>query len=533
MSLDLGQQKTAPLVLRDYQVKAWDLLRQKYADGGRKIAFCGATSFGKTALMSAMFESAISKGSRCAFLTNRITLVNQSSRVFFGQGLDPSIIWAGNPEAFDPSKQLQVCSTETLRARLKKPAYRETIGKFQFVFIDEFHLTVSKAYKAMIDSLCEPNTALIGLSATPWAKGAGEIYSDGIVSSIYPDELLEQGYLSPCRIVRGTCKIDLDKLPIDPKTNDYRAAEAGQAVMKGEVYDDIVKTYRAYCHNKRAIVFAAGQQHAKTLLVEFQNAGYPSAIVIAQTPPEERELHFNRTRTGENLILISVDALSEGLDIVEVEAVLLCAPTRSLVKYIQRTGRGARLSQHTDKQFYWLLDFVGCTMMHGSPYDRRKYAFPDAANVVKPVAPPKEKEPWTCGSCKVAINTYNATHCHLCGVERPKPPPITLINLGLAMTEVAIKTRREVLRTATKPQIQAILGALKWFCNEMGWKEAKAKFMWFNFFGEFPSDKDFAVAPAKWHKDADPIVTFDNKQTTQHMRNKGLRMHYAKKDHHG
>ena len=303
--------------------------------------------------------------------------------------------------------------------------------------------------------------------------------------------------------------------------------------MKGEVYDDIVKTYRAYCHNKRAIVFAAGQQHAKTLLVEFQNAGYPSAIVIAQTPPEERELHFNRTRTGENLILISVDALSEGLDIVEVEAVLLCAPTRSLVKYIQRTGRGARLSPHTDKKFYWLLDFVGCTMMHGSPYDRRKYGFPDAANVVKPVAPAKEKEPWTCGSCKVAINTYNATHCHLCGVERPKPPPITLINLGLAMTEVAIKTRREVLRTATKPQIQAILGALKWFCDEMGWKEAKAKFMWFNFFGEFPSDKDFSVAPAKWHKDADPIVTFDNKQTTQHMRNKGLRKHYAKKDHHG
>jgi len=95
--------------LRDYQENGITLLRKSYSkqkkegvERNNSLLVVG-TGGGKTLTTTALFKSAIDKGSRCLFLTNRISLVLQTIRVFMENDLDPSVCWAGNPNGFIPS----------------------------------------------------------------------------------------------------------------------------------------------------------------------------------------------------------------------------------------------------------------------------------------------------------------------------------------------------------------------------------------------------------------------------------------------
>jgi superfamily II DNA or RNA helicase len=477
--------------LRPYQQEAIELLRQAYREGRRRVVFCGFCSFGKTILTTSLIESALAKGSRCLFLTNRISLVQQTVKVFEKNGLDVSIMWAGEPTRFVAYKKLQVACTETLRRRLQKEGFAESFGTFDFVFTDECHLVASVAYKQMFESLCHGKTALVGLTATPWMRGLKDVYVGGTVHSVTPQQLLEQGYVVPYRIVTGAVSPDLSKVTIDPKTGDYREGEAADAMMKDFLYADIIKTYKQFADGKRGIVFCAGQQHAMEMVRQFTEAGYPAALVIAQTPVHVRQRIFDDTRSGKNLIICSVDAVSEGLDVVEIEAVMLCKPTKSVLKYIQRAGRGVRLSPHTGKLFCWLIDFVGCWEEHGSPYDEREYYLPRGKKPTSKNDGEEEEElpkMWKCSEC-TGVNASTASVCHVCGAPKPKPPPKKMETLNVAMKEVSGKEWATTLTTEKKREIY---GALLSYCQMQGWKEGRAYFMYKEFFGVGPSGKKIA-----------------------------------------
>src|SRR5262249_3764845 len=57
-----------------------------------------------------------------------------------------------------------------------------------------------------------------------------------------------------------------------------------------------------------------------------------------------------------NFIFV-VDLYNEGVDIPEVDTVLLLRPTESLTIFLQQLGRGLRL--HPDKDCLTVLDFIG------------------------------------------------------------------------------------------------------------------------------------------------------------------------------
>ena len=55
--------------------------------------------------------------------------------------------------------------------------------------------------------------------------------------------------------------------------------------------------------------------------------------------------------------IISVDIFSEGVDVVEINQVIMLRPTQSPIVFIQQLGRGLRKAD--EKEYVVVLDFIG------------------------------------------------------------------------------------------------------------------------------------------------------------------------------
>jgi hypothetical protein len=107
----------------------------------------------------------------------------------------------------------------------------------------------------------------------------------------------------------------------------------------------------------RALGFCVSVAHAQYMARTFTDAGLPSLAVSADTPPEERRTAQLALRRGELRCLFSVDLFNEGVDLPEVDTLLLLRPTASVTVFVQQLGRGLRWSP--DKAVLTVLDFIG------------------------------------------------------------------------------------------------------------------------------------------------------------------------------
>ena len=89
----------------------------------------------------------------------------------------------------------------------------------------------------------------------------------------------------------------------------------------------------------------------------FGRAGYPSVALDANSPTEDRRASLTQLRHGKIRAIFAVDLLNEGVDLPEVDAVLMLRPTESAAVFLQQLVRGLRLAE--GKQALTVLDFVG------------------------------------------------------------------------------------------------------------------------------------------------------------------------------
>ena len=98
----------------------------------------------------------------------------------------------------------------------------------------------------------------------------------------------------------------------------------------------------------------------------FIERGYRTLALRNETPQRLRETAFERLAMKEEDAtdelqpldyIFSVDILNEGIDIVEVNQVIMLRPTQSPIVFIQQLGRGLRKAD--GKEYGVILDFIG------------------------------------------------------------------------------------------------------------------------------------------------------------------------------
>lgn len=231
---------------------------------------------------------------------------------------------------------------------------------FDMVVVDEFHHAEAATYKRLLEHL-RPKE-LLGLTATP-ERGDGldvrTFFGGHITAELRVWDAIQQGLLSPFHYFGVSDGVDLShvswrqgRYAPDELENLYSGNHARARLILQQVRDKIIDP-----HSMRALGFCVTVRHADFMADFFNTAGIPSAALNGSSSPDERDEAISRLKRGELSAIFSVDIFNEGVDIPELDTVLLLRPTESPTVFLQQLGRGLRLAE--GKDVLTVLDFVG------------------------------------------------------------------------------------------------------------------------------------------------------------------------------
>lgn len=439
---------------RKFQTVAHDALRDGARAGHRRQCLMAPTGGGKTYLGLQVINETLKKGNRAMFICDRITLINQTSETADRYGLWNHGIIQGNNPRRDLDQPFQIASAQTLAS------WKKHHGEYPFVripgtnaplldpdgnpvpfanviVVDECH-TRHDGWLDYIETAGK-NAMVIGLSATPFTKGMGLVFSH-LINAATMDELTRLGVLVPMRIF--SCrKPDMT----GAKTNSKGEwAEEAAAEREMAIVGDVVTEWTKHALNLKTIIFGSTILHCEELAKQFNECGIKAAVFTANTKPDERTSILDEYRTHDSAlrVLISVEALAKGFDVPDVECVCDCRPLRkSLSVAIQMWGRGLRSC--TGKQECVLLDFSGNIVRFAEDFERVYYngleRLDDGEKLDKEVRKDEEHEARPCPKCG---NLPFAKKCMKCGYEAQ--PKSLIEHLPGTMQEIVLCDGRKL-----------------------------------------------------------------------------------------
>ena len=232
---------------------------------------------------------------------------------------------------------------------------------YDIVIVDEFHHAGAFSYQRLLDYL-RPKI-MLGLTATPERPDGIDVtqWFDGrIATELRLWDALERNLLVPFHYFAVGSE-DLDFSRARWNAGRYNADDLDEVLTGNDVIMNWV--LREIAHvvtdplTMKALVFAGGVRHARFLALRLNEAGIRSIALDAQTPKPVRAEAIRDLRTGAIQAIVSVDIFNEGVDIPEVDTVVMLRPTESGTVFLQQLGRGLRKT--SAKSFLTVLDFVG------------------------------------------------------------------------------------------------------------------------------------------------------------------------------
>jgi superfamily II DNA or RNA helicase len=408
---------TREFALRDYQEAILGKLRDAFTAGHRSIVLVAPTGAGKTEMAMELLRATADKGNRAAMVLDRVVLCNQTSARLDSYGFNHGVMQAGHWR-FRPGERIQVCSAQTLEKRGSMPGMKVLI-------VDECHNTRKQTVEFIKNN---PGVKVVGLTATPFTKGLGKIYST-VVSAITTRELVEKDMLVPLRVYIAK---EIDMAGAKKVAGEWSSADAEERGIKitGDVVSEWVKkTHEVFGGPRKTVVFAAGVKHAADLAQKFTDAGY-NFLSLSYKDDDEFKAEAIRefSKPDSSIVgLVATDILTKGFDVSDVMIGVSARPfTKSLASHIQQMGRVMR--KHPEKEFALWLDHSGNYLRFAEDwediYANGVNELDDAKEKAKREPSEQEKEAAKCPRCS-AFWPGKADACACCGFVRPQRNNVT------------------------------------------------------------------------------------------------------------
>ncbi|MEJ7844462.1 MAG: DUF3427 domain-containing protein [Acidimicrobiales bacterium] len=362
----------SPIELRPwpFQERLLELVELSRQRGHHRNLLVAATGTGKT-VMAALDYGRLRQQlarSRLLFVAHREEILDQSLATFRYALRDPSFgeKWVGGAR---PTRFEHVfASIQSLNANdlTNLPA-----DHFDVVMMDEFHHAAAASYTRVLDHLTP--VELLGLTATPERSDGLPIlhwFDDRIAAELRLWDAIDQQHLAPFLYFGIHDGLDLRDIPwrrgrgydVEALSNTYTSSDAWARLVVQQVAD------HAEPATMRCLGFCVSVEHARFMAQHFTRHGIESVAVWGDSHWTDREAALRDLADGRVRAVFSVDLFNEGVDVPNVDTVLMLRPTESPTLFLQQLGRGLRKAP--GKAFCTVLDFVG-THRREFRFDRR------------------------------------------------------------------------------------------------------------------------------------------------------------------
>ena len=336
--------------------------------GEDRALLISATGTGKTyASAFAMRELGFK---RVLFLVHRGQLARQTKKSYekvFAKSVSMGLVGAGYHE-YDADYVF--ATVQTLNRDEHLLQYDK--DAFDCIVLDEAHHVTADTYQKIMKHF-SPKLWL-GMTATPdkrddnvAGRNVYELFNYQIAYEIRLQQAMEENLLCPFHYFGIT---DLSIVGDDKDNRDFSMLTSDERVKH------IIQqaNYYGYSGEKvKGLIFCSSIKETQELSYKFNNIVNPDTGEYFRTialngdaNEQERQDAFERLAMNESEAnvhkqpldyIFSVEILNEGVDIVEVNQVIMLRPTQSPIVFIQQLGRGLRKAD--GKEYVVILDFIG------------------------------------------------------------------------------------------------------------------------------------------------------------------------------
>ena len=328
----------------------------------KRALLISATGTGKTyASAFAMRELGFK---RVLFIVHRASLAVQAKKSYqrvFGNSVSMGLVGAGY---YEYDKDYVFATVETLNKDAHLLRYKA--DDFDCIILDEAHHSSANTYQKVMNYFTP--RLFLGMTATPDKRTDSddniyEIFNHQIAYEIRLQQAMEEELLCPFHYFGIT---DLFVVQ-DTKSKNLSHEEFNKLICDERVEHILEQAnYYGYSGERvKGLVFCSRKQECQQLSAKFNDLGYRTVALSGDDSEEIRQNAFERLAMDEENAtdkepldyIFSVDILNEGVDIVEVNQVIMLRPTQSPIVFIQQLGRGLRKA--AGKEYVVILDFIG------------------------------------------------------------------------------------------------------------------------------------------------------------------------------
>ena len=421
--------------LRSYQQETIDKVYQSMRSGHRRIVVQQPPRTGKTVIMAEIARKTTIKGNRVMFMIHRKEVLEQAIKTFKLQGVDMNLTTMG--------------MVQTLTRRINQ------LDKPQLILVDEAHHALAKSYLNILDAF--PNAYVLYFTATPIRTGHDQLdqIADDIVTGKSIEWLTKHHFLAPFHYY-GLGDIDRSKLR---KSNGDYSSESMDQAISHEIYGHIIEQYQRLAKGKQAVVYCHSIESAKKITQQFEQADITAAEVDGDTDQNIRDKLVQQFRDQKLTILVNVNLFTEGVDLPNVDCVIMARPTSSLALYLQFSMRC--LNPREGKTAI-IIDHVDNFLTFGLPNNDRNWSEAIVTKDKRKAKSSTENGP-AIAQCNYCFGTFYRDQiiddcCPLCGHElKKKTKDYKIVNVDLQEIKEnqAVNHRKAMIQKILSDQVMA------------------------------------------------------------------------------
>lgn len=295
---------------------------------------------------------------RALFVVHREQIAKQTLKSYkrvFGSSRSYGLL-SGNSRDFDAEflfATMQMISKEEIMSHYDP-------GDFDVIILDECHHAGAGSYQKIMRYF-KPKFWL-GMTASPDTNQYDiySIFDHHIAYEIRLQQALEEDLLCPFHY------FGITDLEIDGKVFDDSAGVKNFSNLISDARVDYVidkANYYGFSGERvKGLIFCSRKDEAKELSRKFNERGLRTEVLTGEDDQTRRETVIARLTDDEDVdnqldYIFTVDIFNEGVDIPEINQVIMLRPTQSPVVFIQQLGRGLR--KYEGKEYVVILDFIG------------------------------------------------------------------------------------------------------------------------------------------------------------------------------